>query len=77
MIHCRDLHKHYRSGAMTKTVLRGVDFTINPRDRIGLLGRNGAGKSTLIRLIGGVEMPTSGKIVRKNYRRSSDRESRS
>lgn len=65
MIHCRDLHKHYRSGAMTKTVLRGVDFTINPRDRIGLLGRNGAGKSTLIRLIGGVEMPTSGKIVHK------------
>lgn len=65
MIHCRDIHKQYRSGHVTKTVLRGVDFVINPRDRIGLLGRNGAGKSTLIRLIGGVEMPTSGKVVRK------------
>jgi len=31
---------------------------------VGLLGRNGAGKSTLIKLIGGVEMPTSGKISR-------------
>lgn len=65
MIHCRDLHKDYRSGSVNKAVLKGVNFTINPRDRIGLLGRNGAGKSTLIRLIGGVEMPTSGKVVRQ------------
>jgi len=59
------LHKGYRVGHGTKNVLKGVDFTINPRDRIGLLGRNGAGKSTLIRLIGGVEMPSSGKVVRQ------------
>lgn len=65
MIECRDLHMDYRSGHVTKHVLKGVDFAINPRDRIGLLGRNGAGKSTLIRLIGGVEMPTSGKIERR------------
>ncbi len=50
---------------MKKTVLKGVNFTINPGDRVALLGRNGAGKSTLIRLIGGVEMPTVGKIVRQ------------
>lgn len=65
MIYCRNVHKEYRSGSVSKSVLRGVDFEINPRDRIGVLGRNGAGKSTLIRLIGGVEMPTQGKIVRK------------
>lgn len=65
MIECRDIHKEYRVGHVNKAVLKGVDFNINPRDRIGLLGRNGAGKSTLIRLIGGIEIPTSGKIVRK------------
>tara|TARA_R100001129_G_scaffold11038_1_gene7270 strand:- start:15149 stop:15796 length:648 start_codon:yes stop_codon:yes gene_type:complete len=65
VIHCRNLQKAYRSGPVRKTVLRDVNFTINPRDRIGLLGRNGAGKTTLIRLIGGVEMPTSGKIERQ------------
>jgi len=65
MIQCRDIYKNYRSGHVNKSVLKGVDFTINPCDRIGLLGRNGAGKSTLIRLIGGVEMPTSGKVTRK------------
>lgn len=63
MIVCQDIHKRYRSGRAVKTVLRGVNFTINPHDRIGLLGRNGAGKTTLIKLIGGVEMPTSGKII--------------
>ena len=64
MIVCQDVHKHYRSGHKVKTVLRGVNFTINPQDRIGLLGVNGAGKTTLIKLIGGVEMPTSGKVIR-------------
>lgn len=64
MIICQDIHKQYRSGHTAKTVLRGVNFTIHPRDRIGLLGRNGAGKTTLIKLIGGVEMPTSGKVIR-------------
>ncbi|MBD2841033.1 ABC transporter ATP-binding protein [Erythrobacter rubeus] len=65
MIYCRNIYKNYRTGKIDKAVLRGVEFTINPRDRIGLLGRNGAGKSTLIRLIGGVEMPTAGRVVRK------------
>ena len=65
MIICSDIYKEYHVGKVTKSVLCGVDFSINPRERIGLLGRNGAGKSTLIRLIGGVEMPTSGKITRK------------
>jgi capsular polysaccharide transport system ATP-binding protein len=65
MIYCRNIHKEYRTGHVINTVLKGVEFTMKPRDRVGLLGRNGAGKSTLIRLIGGVEMPTSGKVVRR------------
>mgnify|MGYP001792918640 CR=1 FL=1 len=65
MIECINIHKEYRSGHVSKQVLKGVNFRINPRDRIGLLGRNGAGKSTLIRLIGGVEVPTAGNIRRK------------
>lgn len=65
MIECCNLHMDYRNGHVTKHVLKSVSFAINPQDRIGLLGRNGAGKSTLIRLIGGVEMPTAGKVVRQ------------
>lgn len=64
MIVCEDISKQYKSGHVTKSVLRGVNFAIRPEERVGLLGRNGAGKTTLIKLIGGVEMPTSGRVVR-------------
>jgi capsular polysaccharide transport system ATP-binding protein len=65
MIVCHDLFKEYHHKGGRKQVLRGVNLTVAPGDRIALLGRNGAGKSTLIKLIGGVEMPTSGRIERK------------
>jgi simple sugar transport system ATP-binding protein len=46
----------------TITALNGVDFTVNQREVVGLLGDNGAGKSTLIKVLTGVYTPTSGKI---------------
>ena len=64
MITCRDLSKSYSHGKSRKDVFKDLSFTMQQGDRVALLGRNGAGKSTLIKLIGGVEMPTSGKIER-------------
>lgn len=64
MIICRDIAKSYSHGGRSKQVFHGLNLTIERGDRVGLLGRNGAGKSTLIKLIGGVEMPSSGKIIR-------------
>jgi simple sugar transport system ATP-binding protein len=46
----------------TITALDGVDFTVNQREVVGLLGDNGAGKSTLIKVLTGVHPPTSGDI---------------
>ncbi len=65
MIACQNLSKTYKHGGGGKLVLDNVNATIARGDRVALLGRNGAGKTTLIKLIGGVEMPTSGKVVRK------------
>jgi len=46
-----------------------VNFQINSRERVGLVGRNGHGKTTLFRLIAGEEHPDSGSItIPKNYR---------
>lgn len=64
MIICRDITKSYSHGNKHKHVLKGVNLCVERGDRVGLLGRNGAGKSTLIKLIGGVELPTSGQIIR-------------
>ena len=64
MITCENIKKSYPMGKGRKIVLDGLNLSIGPRDKIGLLGRNGAGKSTLIKLIGGVEFPTSGTITR-------------
>jgi len=64
MIICDNVHKSYPMGRGRKQVLRGVNLQIANGEHIGLLGRNGAGKTTLIKLIAGVEMPTSGKIAR-------------
>ncbi|WP_272910947.1 ABC transporter ATP-binding protein [Falsiroseomonas oryziterrae] len=46
-------------------ILRDTTAVIRPGDRLGILGRNGSGKSTLIRLLGGVEYPSSGAIERR------------
>lgn len=46
-----------------------VSFKINPRERVGLVGRNGHGKTTLFRLVTGEEEADSGQvIIPKNYR---------
>lgn len=45
-----------------KDVLRNVSVTINQKQIIAILGGNGTGKSTLLRIIAGIEQPSSGKI---------------
>ncbi len=47
----------------------GINFKINSRERIGLVGRNGHGKTTLFRIIAGEDSPETGSVlIPKNYR---------
>ena len=65
MISVENLVKSY--GA--RLLLDGINFRINSRERVGLVGRNGHGKTTLLRLITGEEKPDTGQVViPKNYR---------
>ncbi len=65
MISFDNLSKSYGS----RLLLDNIVFNINPRERIGLIGRNGHGKSTLFKMIVGEESVDSGTIsIPKNYR---------
>ncbi len=50
----------YEGGA---EVLRGVDLTVRPGERLALVGPSGAGKTTLSRLLAGVDAPTAGAVT--------------
>jgi capsular polysaccharide transport system ATP-binding protein len=66
MILLDDVSKFYRlKGKERRWILRNTTAVIRPGDRLGILGRNGAGKSTLMRLLGGVEYPSSGRVERR------------
>lgn len=65
MIECRNLRKSYRLGHGRHEVLKGINLTVSPGEKLGIVGRNGAGKTTLIKQIGGVELPDSGTVSRR------------
>lgn len=47
-------------------LLDDISYTINRRDRIALVGKNGAGKSTMLKIIAGLQNPTSGAVAVPN-----------
>jgi ATP-binding cassette subfamily F protein 3 len=44
------------------TLFKDINFVVNEKDRIALMGKNGAGKSTLLKILADVQKPSSGKI---------------
>jgi ATP-binding cassette subfamily F protein 3 len=59
MIQIKGLGKAFRGDWL----FRSVDFQVNERDRIGLVGENGTGKSTLMKMLAGLLAPDEGEIV--------------
>ncbi|MBO1110969.1 ABC transporter ATP-binding protein [Bordetella petrii] len=62
MIAIENVTKSYRTNNGRYYVFRDLDFVIPSGKNIGIIGRNGAGKSTLMRLLGGLDMPDSGRV---------------
>jgi ATP-binding cassette subfamily F protein 3 len=46
-----------------KSLFDDINYVINKRDKIALVGKNGAGKSTMLKIIAGLQNPTSGRVV--------------
>ncbi|HEV2472641.1 MAG TPA: ATP-binding cassette domain-containing protein, partial [Chthonomonadales bacterium] len=68
-----NLEKHFGPD----TILSGVSFKLEWRQKLGLVGRNGSGKTTLLRLLTDIQEPDGGRItyargVRFGYLRQED-----
>lgn len=60
---CRDLHKSYRQGPETISVLKGINLSVAPAERIAIVGQSGSGKTTLLNMLGGLDQPSQGTVL--------------
>ena len=63
MISLKNVSKIYKTGEIKYRALDGVNLEIKDGEFVVILGPSGAGKSTLLNLLGGMDRPTSGKII--------------
>ncbi|WP_337271397.1 ABC transporter ATP-binding protein [Oryzifoliimicrobium ureilyticus] len=66
MISLKNVLKFYRTKGNVKTILDHVTVDFRAGTSYGILGINGAGKSTTMRMLGGTELPNSGKVIRNS-----------
>jgi len=61
-----DVKKVYKMGEVEINALNGVNFSIEKGEFVIVAGASGAGKSTILNILGGMDRPTSGKVIVDN-----------
>ena len=63
VVTCEQLEKTYSQGPQLVQVLKGINLQVVRGERIAIVGSSGSGKTTLLNLLGGLDLPTSGKVT--------------
>ena len=66
LLKLKKINLKYQTGKKNINVLKDINLTIKKKETVSVVGESGSGKTSLIMLIGGLERPTSGKIVFKD-----------
>jgi len=59
----QDVYKIYKEGDIETVALRGANLVVQPGEFVAITGRSGAGKSTLLNIMGGLAVPSAGKVL--------------
>lgn len=62
VLRCVGLTKVYHTSTAPVNVLRGIDLSVAPGERIAIIGKSGSGKSTLLHVLGGLDAPSAGRV---------------
>ena len=60
VVQLRDIRKTYNPGGLAVHVLKGISFSIQRGQFVGIVGTSGSGKSTMLNILGMLDVPTSG-----------------
>ncbi|KEI03632.1 ABC transporter ATP-binding protein [Clostridium botulinum] len=63
LVRVENLCKSYGKGEAKVEALKDINMTIKKGEFVAIVGPSGSGKSTLLHLLGGVDIPTSGKVI--------------
>jgi len=63
VLECRGVVRRFEEGATQLEVLKGVDLSVAPAERVAIIGTSGSGKTTLLQIMGGLDDPNEGTVL--------------